>query len=64
MWEGDLCKSFSGKRLLLGLPTRLQKQYNIKNPACQYKCAVLAQIFLTAREMAQAPLTNQESQKS
>ena len=40
---------------LLGLPARLQNQYNVKNPACQYKCAVLAQIFLTAREMAQAP---------
>ena len=54
-----------GKTLLkslLGLPARLQKQYNVKNPACQYKCAVLAQIFLTAREMAQAPPPKSQGQ--
>lgn len=49
---GRPCKTLL--KSLLGLPTRLQNQYNVKNPACQYKCAVLAQIFLTAREMAQA----------
>lgn len=49
--EERLCFKMS----LLGLPARLQNQYNVKNPACQYKCAVLAQIFLAAREMAQGP---------